>query len=138
MKIRVVLDEGALMPERAHAADAGADLRTPRAVRVPARGQAFVDTGVHMEIPEGYVGILKSKSGPNKNKGITVTGTIDAGYTGSIGVVLQNHSGMDVEFGKGAKITQIVILPIVPADFVRVGSMEETERGSGGFGSTGI
>lgn len=91
--MKVVIDPGCYMPERAHEDDAGLDLRTPHDVVVPSFGSAVIDTGVHMQIPVGMVGMLKSKSGLNVKSGITSEGVIDAGYTGSIVAKLYNHSG---------------------------------------------
>jgi dUTP pyrophosphatase len=90
-----------------------------------------------MEIPEGYVGFLKSKSGLNVKHGITSTGVVDAKYTGSIVVKLYNHSDEDYWIDRGDKITQIVFLPILTPEIEVVDHLEDTERGSGGFGSTG-
>lgn len=117
-EINVMLDEGAIMPTRAHSADAGLDLYTPEGFMLLSFGEVdnyTVDTGVHMEIPEGYVGMLKSKSGLNVNRGVITEGVIDAGYTGSIKVKLYNL-GEDIQyFQRGDKIAQLVILPIVTA-----------------------
>jgi dUTP pyrophosphatase len=137
-KIKVALDDGAYMPERAHAFDAGMDLRTPKDVNVPGGASAIIDTGVHVQIPEGYVGMLKSKSGLNVKDGITSEGVIDAGYTGSIKVKLYNHSQNAKEFSRGDKITQLVIVPCMLCDCEQVPVNElEGERGNNGFGSTG-
>ena len=84
MKIKVKLDDGAFAPESAHTADAGYDLRTPNPVHIRGGGYAIIDTGVHVQIPEGYVGFLKSKSGLNVKCHLTGEGVIDSGYTGSI------------------------------------------------------
>lgn len=135
--IKVVLDEGAYMPERAHKTDAGLDLRSPMDFTLEAGKSLKIDSGVHVEIPAGYVGFLKAKSGLNVKYGITCTGVIDAGYTGSIVVKLYNNGSDDVLFERGDKITQLVILPIVCPDLVQVDSLEDTERGDAGFGSTG-
>lgn len=137
MKIKVKLDPGAYMPEYAHDADAGADLRTPFDVTVYYGESAKVDTGVHLEIPEGYVGFLKSKSGLNVNYGILNEGVIDSGYTGSIVVKLYNHSFRTHVFKAGDKIAQLVILPFLHADFKKVDKLKKTKRGDNGFGSTG-
>lgn len=145
MKIKVKLDEGAFAPESAHTADAGYDLRTPIDFRVPVGEYAIVDTGVHIQIPEGYVGFLKSKSGLNVKSHITGEGVIDSGYTGSIVVKLYSHSGnfasfpdaFGTYFKRGDKIIQLVLLPIFKPELEIVDSLEETERGDGGFGSTG-
>ena len=135
--MKVILDKGAIMPTRAYYTDAGVDLYTREPVDVPARGYAVFDTGVHVEIPNGYVGFLKSKSGLNVKHHLTSDGVIDAGYTGSIVVKLYNHSDIDYHFEKGDKITQLVILPCYLDTFEQVDSFEETARGDNGFGSTG-
>lgn len=135
-KMKVMLDPGARMPTRAHDTDAGLDLYATEAVTIPPRGIATFDTGVHVSIPAGYVGLLTSKSGLMA-KGITSRGTIDSGYTGSIRAVLFNHRKNDVHIEYGQKITQLVIVPILTPDLELVDSLEETERGSGGFGSSG-
>ena len=136
-KIKVKLDPGAIMPTRAHAADAGLDLYAPEMFAVAANGGATISTGVHIEIPEGYVGFLKSKSGLNVKHGLTTTGTIDAGYTGSIVVKLYNNSPKVYVFEKGDKIAQLVILPIITPELELVDDLGKTERGANGFGSTG-
>jgi dUTP pyrophosphatase len=136
--MKIMLDDGAFAPVRAHEDDAGLDLRTPIEVTVPARGSAVIDTGVHIAIPKGYVGFLKSKSGLNVRNGIVSEGVIDAGYTGSIVVKLYNHSDTAYTFKAGDKITQLVILPFYDDPRLElVNSLEKTERGNGGFGSSG-
>lgn len=138
MELRVQLDAGAFVPERAHDTDAGMDLKTQTDILVPAGGSAVVDTGVHVDIPVGYVGMLKSKSGLNVKSGIVSEGVIDAGYTGSIVVKLYNHSPKDVEFERGQKITQLVIMPVALCAPLEVKSLDvKSERGANGFGSTG-
>ena len=146
MKLKVVLDDGAVMPTKAHDSDAGFDLYSKEDKLIPARHNRFnikeensatFDTGVHIEIPEGYVGFLKSKSGLNVKHHITSDGVIDSGYTGSIVVKLYNH-GEDWYFvKKGDKISQLVILPIPEVELVQVESLEDSERGANGFGSSG-
>lgn len=137
MKLRVVLDEGARMPLRAHPFDAGLDLLSRADTLVPARGGAVFDTGVHVEIPEGYAGFIKSKSGLNVKKNIQAEGVIDAGYTGPIVVKVYNHGDEDVLIRAGDKLTQLVILPVALPEPELAESLTETERGDGGFGSTG-
>lgn len=137
MIMKVMLDKGAYMPVRAHKDDAGLDLRSPDTFIIKAGKSLKIDSGVHVEIPAGYVGFLKAKSGLNVKYGITCTGVIDAGYTGSIVVKLHNNGSDDVLFERGDKITQLVILPIFCPDLVQVDSLEDTERGDAGFGSTG-
>lgn len=137
MRINVVLDDGAYMPEKAHEADAGFDLRTPGKITIPAKASGIIPTGVHVQIPRGYVGFLKSKSGLNVKSGILSEGVIDSGYTGGIVAKLYNHSNREKVFEKGDKITQLVILPIPDVELVEVCSLEDTERGDSGFGSSG-
>lgn len=148
--MKIKLDDGAFVPTRAHDMDAGLDLYSPDTVVVPAakfdsyangifmyEGSKIIDTGIHVEIPVGYVGFLKSKSGLNVKHGITSEGVIDAGYTGSIVVKLYNHSEHDYQVRRGDKISQLVILPIITPAVELVEELEDTERGNGGFGSTG-
>lgn len=136
--MKIMLDKSAYMPSRAHATDAGLDLRTPVAVTVPAHGSAVVDTGVHVQLPANTVGMLKSKSGLNVKHGITSEGVIDVGYTGSIKVKLYNHTSYPYAFKAGDKITQLVILPFVYVDGLGlVSELDDSERGDSGFGSTG-
>lgn len=136
--MNVMLDEGAFMPEFAHKTDAGADLRSPVDVVIPARGSAVIDTGIHVEIPEGFTGFLKSKSGLNVKHNLIGEGVIDSGYQGSIRVKLYNMGNEYYSIKKGDKIIQLVILPCAYCDFVEVNKFAETERGYGGFGSTGM
>ena len=135
--MKVMLDPGALMPTRAHPTDAGLDLYAPRTVVIPARGSAVVDTGVHVTLPEKTVGMLKSKSGLNVKKNILGEGVIDEGYTGPIVVKLYNQGDEDVTIEAGQKLIQLVILPILTPALEQVDSLDETDRGAGGFGSTG-
>lgn len=135
--MKIELDPGAKMPTRAHPTDAGLDLYSMETVYVPAKESVVLDTGVHIELPDNTVGMLKSKSGLNVKHGITSEGVIDVGYTGSIRVKLYNHSGYDYLVHEGDKISQLVIMPILTPELEIVGKLEETERGNGGFGSTG-
>ena len=137
MKFKVMLDENAKIPTKAHDEDAGFDIFTPKEVRIREGGSAKIDTGVHIQIPKGYVGFLKSKSGLNVVNGITGEGVIDAGYTGSIVAKLYNNGNEPVKFEVGQKIIQIVFLPIPEVELELTDSFEETERGENGFGSSG-
>lgn len=136
-KLPVMLDKGAIMPTRAHSSDAGLDLYTPFFIMVPPHGRSIIDTGVHVGIPDGYVGKLESKSGLMRKAGLTCRGTIDAGYTGTIQAVIFNHTDKAYTFEKGDKVTQLVIYPIATPTPIQVESLELTERGANGFGSTG-
>ena len=135
--MKIMLDDGAYMPTRAHSMDAGLDLYSPVDVLLMSQTSAVIDTGVHVELPPGSVGFLKSKSGLNVRHGILGEGVIDAGYTGSIRVKLYNHGSYTYKIQRGDKITQLVILPVILPDLEQVDSLEDTERGCGGFGSTG-
>ena len=137
MKLKVKLDPGAQMPTRAHDTDAGLDLYAMYKRVIPAQGSMCFDTGVHVEIPAGYVGMIKSKSGLNVAFNLTSEGVIDCGYTGSIMVKLYNHGNRCVEIERGQKISQLVLLPIITPELEEVDDLEATERGNGGFGSTG-
>lgn len=152
MKIKVVLDEGALMPTKAHDNDAGFDLysREDKIIPNPSSSSIFgspfsfckgnsatFDTGVHIEIPKGYVGFLKSKSGLNVKSSLLSDGVIDSGYTGSIVVKLYNHGSDYYQVRKGDKITQLVILPIPEVELEQSDLLDESDRGNNGFGSTG-
>ena len=138
--MKIKLDSGAYMPERAHDTDAGLDLRSPHAAVIPPYSSVVIDTGVHIEIPAGYVGFLKSKSGLNVNHGLTGEGVIDAGYTGSIKVKLYNHNADRLQLHQiceGDKIIQLVLLPIITPELTLVKRFADTPRGGDGFGSTG-
>lgn len=135
--MEIMLDNGAYMPSRGHETDAGLDLRTPKAVTVPAYGSAIVDTGVHVALPHGCAGLLVSKSGLNVKHSITSTGLIDEGYTGSIVVKLYNNSGEDYDLEAGDKITQLVVIPVVCEPLEQASAFNPSERGDNGFGSTG-
>lgn len=140
-EINVMLDEGAIMPTRAHSADAGLDLYTPEEFMLCTLDELnqskVINTGVHVEIPKGFVGMIKSKSGLNVYSDIVCEGVIDAGYTGSIRVKLYNHGVVNQWFRRGDKIAQLVIMPIVTPELKLVDKFAETERGDNGFGSTG-
>lgn len=148
--MKITLDEGAYMPEKAHKEDAGFDLRLPSmidcngvsvpwgGVQIAPGGSVFIPTGVHIELPFGFAAVVMNKSGLAKNKGIeTVLGLVDSGFTGNICVTLKNNGEKPVAFQPGDKISQLVVFPISTEPLVQVDHLEETERGNGGFGSTG-
>lgn len=135
--MKVKLDDGARTPTRSHPTDAGLDLYARQGKRVPAHGSALFDTGVHIELPHNTVGMLRSKSGLNTRHGITTTGTIDEGFSGSIVVNMQNHSDNDYFVHKGDKITQLLVVPCLYVDVVLADEIKGGERGANGFGSTG-
>ena len=135
--MKIKLDNGSFDPIRAHSTDAGLDLKSPVDITLKAHGSAVIDTGVHVELPEGTVGMLKSKSGLNVNHNITSEGVIDCGYTGSIVAKLYNHGNCDYEVKRGDKITQLVIFKCLFPGIEIVDELSDSDRGTGGFGSTG-
>ena len=135
--MKVVYDKDALPLLHAHPDDAGYDLCIPTDATLPARGSLIINTGVHCAIPRGYVGMLKSKSGLNVKHGIRGEGTIDSGYTGEIVVKLYSDGDSDYHFKRGDKIIQLVLMKIATPDIEVVSDLATTERGTGGFGSTG-
>lgn len=133
---------GGEAPEYATDGSAGFDLKAQ--IKVPVTlyfGQSkLIRTGIHMEIPSGYELQIRPRSGLALNKGITVLnspGTVDSDYRGEIGVILLNTGTTPVTISNGMKIAQGVIAPVFQARFEIVESLDDTERGHGGFGSTG-
>ena len=137
--MRVILEDGAFMPKRAHITDAGLDIMAMHSGIVKAGQSAIFHTGVHIELPLGTFGDMRSKSGLMFNHDITSDGTIDAGYQGEIMVKLFNHGSEDYNVRRGDKISQLVISPVVRAEPLEQVEMFDvvTERSSSGFGSTG-
>jgi dUTP pyrophosphatase len=138
MKMKVHLDEGAYMPERAHKTDAGLDLRAKQGFMIEPYESMSFDTGVHIALPPRTYGKIESKSGLNINHGVvSCGGVIDEGYTGSIRVKLYNLSGTPYRVRRGDKIAQLIVMPYYVPQIEEVDALEETERGNNGFGSTG-
>lgn len=131
----------AALPSYAHASDAGMDVRSVEDVTVPAKGRVLVHTGLVMLLPPMFEAQVRPRSGLALKHGITVLntpGTIDAGYRGEVGVILANFGDSDFEVRKGDKIAQIVVAPVLQAQIEEADVIDETDRGSGGFGSTGV
>lgn len=138
LTMNVVLDDGAILPERAHATDAGLDLFSPIDMIVRAHGSAVIPTGVHVQLPHDTDGMVMAKSGLNLWNDIFTTGLIDEGYTGMVVVKLYNFGMDDYQVHIGDKIAQLVVTPVVYAQPVKIpGPLPETPRGDNGFGSTG-
>ena len=130
----------AIMPEYKTKGSAGVDLAIPQALNMQAGELTRVPLGFALEIPEGYEGQVRSRSGL-ASQGIIVMnqpGTIDSDYTGEVGVLLLNMSPTPVTFQRGDRIAQLVFNKVEQATFEESAELTETERGSGGFGSTGI
>lgn len=136
MKMKVAVEAGVPVPRRAHKTDAGVDLYATKDGWIFPKQRKVFGTGFRASIPVGYVGLLTSKSGMMV-EGITSRGTIDSGYNGEIRAVLFNHSWKFIWIRKHQKITQLVILPIITPELEFVDDLEASERGAGGFGSTG-
>ena len=131
----------ATLPSYAHASDAGMDVRSVEDVTVPAKGRVLVHTGLVMLLPPMYEAQVRPRSGLALKHVITVLntpGTIDSGYRGEVGVILANFGDSDFQVKKGDKVAQIVVAPVVQAEIEEVSEIDETDRGAGGFGSTGV
>lgn len=144
IKINIHLEEGCSihpsLPTYQSKDAAGCDLCYcgEQSIILYALDRVFIHTGVHIALPEGYEAQVRGRSGLNKNHGIVVpTGTIDADYRGDIGVVVYNLSREPFVIHPGDRIAQLVISPVIQADWQQVESLDQTERGDGGFGSTG-
>ena len=134
--MKFVVEEGGFAPVREHETDAGVDLRTPINVDIEPYSSVKVDLRVRVEIPNGYVGLLTSKSGL-MDEDITTRGTIDCGYSGTIQVRIFNHGKYPITFERGRKVTQLVVMPCIMDKPEIVDSIRSGERGENGFGSTG-
>mgnify|MGYP006277738519 CR=1 FL=1 len=138
----IKIEEDARLPQYAHASDAGADLFSCEDITLYPGERHAVRTGIAINIPDGYVGFITPRSGLAAKNGVTVLnapGTIDAGFQGELKVILINTDlYMPHEIKHGDKIAQIVFQKIKHGEFIRVDNFpNKTERGSGGFGSTG-
>ena len=135
------IDPAAILPSYAHPGDAGMDVRSIEELVVEPGGRKLVRTGLVMMLPPGYEAQVRPRSGLALKNGVTVLntpGTIDEGYRGEVGVILANFGAEPFRVEKGAKIAQIVIAPCTRAEIVETAEVDETARGAGGFGSTGV
>jgi dUTP pyrophosphatase len=131
----------AILPEYAHPGDAGMDVKSVDDLTIKPGERALVHTGLVMMLPAGYEAQVRPRSCLALKKGVTVLntpGTIDEGYRGEVGVILANFGSEDFVVSKGDKIAQIVVAPVTIAQIVETADVDETERGEGGFGSTGV
>lgn len=138
--MKVFVEPMGFEPTRAHKTDAGLDLYCIDDTVVPARGSAVFRTGVHIELPPNTYGKLESKSGLNISKDIvSLGGVIDEGFSGEILVKLYNMGDRNYKFKRGMKIVQLLVIPCQYVDVEVVDELfMDTERGSSGFGSTGV
>lgn len=131
-----------LLPAYALAGDAGADLKSAEALTLQPGARAMVATGIRIALPEGYAAFVVPRSGLAVRHGISIVnspGTVDAGYRGEIKVPLINldpNEPFHIEVGD--RIAQLIVMPVSRAEFVRVEELQDSERGEGGFGSTGV
>ena len=135
------LHPGASIPAYAHKGDAGMDVRALDGVTIPPMGRALVHTGLQILLPPDTEAQVRPRSGLALKHGITVLntpGTIDAGYRGEVGVILANFSQEAFTVEPGMKIAQIVIAPAPQAEIAETFEIDTTERGEGGFGSSGL
>lgn len=140
MQIPIVLMDGATLPTYATAGAAGMDLRTSEDFTLDPGERRAVPTGVRMAIPEGYEGQVRPRSGLALRHGIAMVnspGTIDSDYRGEIKMILINLGAEVVQFTKGERLGQLVICPVARAVLVPMDTLDGTDRGEGGFGSTG-
>ena len=135
------LDESVPMPTYAKPGDAGADLTARVDVTLQPGERALVPTGISIALPNGYVALVHPRSGLAIKHGVTMVnapGTVDAGFRGELQVILINHDPKEaISFKKGDRIAQLVIQQVERADFIEVQSLPGSNRGAGGFGSTG-
>ena len=135
------INQSAELPTYAHPGDAGMDIRSIEELTMDPGARALVHTGLVMVLPPGYEAQVRPRSGLALKNGITVLntpGTIDEGYRGEIGVILANFGSEPFKVEKGAKIAQMVIAPCTRAEIVEIDEVDDTVRGTGGFGSSGL
>jgi dUTP pyrophosphatase len=139
MKIKIKkLHPNAKLPSYAHPGDAGADFFALESTSIEPNKRVAVRTGIAVEIPDGFVGLIWDKSGIAIREGVkTLGGVIDSGYRGEVMIGMANLSGKRFVFEKGHKIAQMLIQKVENVDFVEVADLEESARGDKGFGSTG-
>jgi dUTP pyrophosphatase len=131
----------AVLPAYAHPSDAGMDVRSVEELAIAPGKRALVRTGLVMMLPQLYEAQVRPRSGLALKHGITVLntpGTIDSGYRGEVGVVLINLGQEEFKVAKGDKIAQLVIAPVTQPEIAEAFDVDETDRGEGGFGSTGV
>lgn len=139
--VRLELFNGGKIPAYARDGDAGVDLVANEDVTLWPWSRALVKTGIKVEIPYGYVGLVHPRSGLALNTGITVLnapGTIDSGYRGEVGVILFNTTDVEHHVKTGDRIAQLVFQKVETVEFEVVDALTESDRGEGGFGSTGV
>ena len=142
MTVKVLrTDPAAQLPTYAHPGDAGMDVRSVEDVTLAPGARALVRTGLVLMLPPDAEAQVRPRSGLALKHGVTVLnspGTIDAGYRGEVGVILVNLGAEPFVVEKGMKIAQLVVAPVAQAEIVEVSAVDASDRGAGGFGSTGV
>ena len=134
------LDPSIPLPAYARPGDAGLDLYAAHDVMLEPGGRALVGTGLAVAIPVGFAGLVLPRSGLARAQGVTVLnapGLVDAGYRGELKVLLVNHGGEPVTLRRGERVAQLVLQHVEGAELIEVAELPASERGQGGFGSTG-
>ena len=140
VKIKIVKKEDAVLPQYEKPGDAGMDIRSYESCIIKPHEYRVVQTGLQIELPDGYEAQIRPRSGLASKFGITVLnspGTIDSGYRGDIGVILINHSDNAFEIKKGDRIAQLIVTNYCNIDWVVSEELSESTRGESGFGSSG-
>lgn len=135
------LNEDAIIPNFAHKGDAGMDLYSIEEVNIPSTESRLIKTGISIQLPKNTEAQVRPRSGLALKHSVTVLntpGTIDEGYRGEIGIILINHGKEEFTVTKGMKIAQMVVKPIYDINIEEVKELNDTDRGQGGFGSTGF
>jgi dUTP pyrophosphatase len=133
------LSEDAILPKYAKADDAGMDFYSNQDTQILPNERKLINTGISIAIPKGYVGLIWDKSGIATKHGVkTMAGVIDSGYRGEIKILFHNLSNETYLIEKNKKIAQMLIQPVEQREIVEVEELDNTDRGTGGFGSTGI
>jgi len=138
LAVPVTVEPGGALPTYGSPGAAGADLRASEAVQIPPGGRHAVATGLRLELPRGHVGLVWPRSGLAVRHGIdTLAGVVDSDYRGEVRVVLVNHGREAFQIAPGDRVAQLLIQRVERGEFVGVESLASTDRGEGGFGSTG-
>lgn len=142
MRLEVILSDGAPLPRHAKSGDAGLDLTSRKDVTIPPSTTRMVGTGVRCAIPDGYFGLVAPRSSTAAKKGVTLANSpsiIDSGYRGEIMLPLRNMDPWhDAKVERGERVAQMVLLEYATCECVEVDELDSTERGEGGFGSSGV
>jgi len=142
VKVNIVHKDG-FKPIYSSTHAAGADIRADieADIVIKPSSSAMIPTGIYIQLPEGFEAQIRPRSGLAAKKAVTVLnspGTIDSDYRGEVKIILINHGKDDFCISSGDRIAQMIIAPVVQADFIEVDSLDDSDRGEGGFGSTGV